>query len=121
MKSALRRRACLGCAGERYGTGLGSFFTRLLGETHLRPDLKVIETRGQHAVAVEIELAPVRRFRETVAFRDEELADDGVRRGLRDFHFPVLAARVVLQFAPRGVKRVTERQAEVLVLVVSHR
>jgi len=62
MQSVFRKKTPLGSAGKRYGTGLGSFFTRLFGETHLRPNLKVVETRGQHAVAVEIEFAPVRRF-----------------------------------------------------------
>src|SRR5262245_2657541 len=77
----------------------------------------MIETRAQHAVAVEIELTPVRRLQKSITFVRKEFAHYGMPQSLGGFHLPALPAGILLQLAARGEKRLPDRDPDIFSLL----
>ena len=86
-----------------------------LGEPHLLADRQVLQLAFDHAVAVEVDLAPVGGGNEAVVALRDESGDDPVRRGLVRLHRGLELAHVVLELAPGRIDGVADRHVGVLV------
>ena len=102
-------------ADKRHRAGLGSLFALLFGETRLRSDLYPVKAAIQDAVAVEIDLTPIRCFKESITFFFKQLAYPCIRRRFMDLDITSLTARITLQLAPRGVKGIPDRYIDVFI------
>src|SRR5690242_1348953 len=62
-------------ADHRNRAGLRAVFTHLFGIAHRDAGFEMLEAIAQHAVAMKIDLAPVRGFEESVTLLDEHPGD----------------------------------------------
>jgi len=80
----------------------------------------MLEAGIQHAVAVEVDLAPVGRLQEAVAVLRQQLAHAGVGQSFVALDVAALRASVIFQPPACGVEGLPNRRGEDLLLLVSH-
>ena len=79
---------------------------------HFRADLQLVEASFQHAVGMEIDLAPVKSLQESEIRK--ELDDLGVKLRFMDLYGAAQFTSVVFQLAAGGIEGLTNRFGKAL-------
>ena len=104
-----------------YSTGLRPHRSLLFSKAHGSTDAQAIEAWLQHAVAMKIDLAPVRREQETISFVGKKFVDGGHGFRFMPFNLASPLAGVVLQLPLSRIKGIPNRNVDVFVGVVLRR
>jgi hypothetical protein len=105
-------------ANDGHGTSLRTLLSLLFDETYLRTHLKLIEVSVEHAIVVEVNLAPVGCLQEAIV--GKELRDPAMMLGRVALNGPTKLAHMVFKLATRSVKCFAYRLRQLFLrLVVS--
>ena len=100
---------------EMDGARLRAFLAELFPETNLHAQLEVLEAPVQQTVAVEKDLAAVRRGDSPRAVLEVDPRDPPMWRRLVGFHVAAADSLAVLELAPHGLERVAQRDVHIFV------
>src|SRR5690242_1503838 len=105
-------------ADDGHRTSLRTLLSLLFDETHLRTHLKLVEVSVEHAIVVEVNLAPVGCLQEAIVRK--ELRDPAMKLGLVALNGAAELAYMVFELAARSVECFAYRLRQLFLrLVVS--
>jgi len=101
-------------ARERDCARLGAFISLFFGEADRSSGYEVIKVPIEHAMAMEIDLAVVRRLDEAVALFRENAGNAGNRRQFVYLDVAPELAKMILEAAPGRIECISDRDRQII-------
>ena len=99
---------------DRDGARLRPFITLFFGKTHRGSGRQIVEMLTEDTVAMEIDLAVIRRFQEAVALFRENASNAANGRQLVRLYIAPELAKMILDATPGGIECISDSDCQIV-------